>query len=373
MTNTTPTKWKYIHLKDLINYLRLTGWEQVSSPNNKVVLFEGSIENSEPVQVVLPSNSKFVDTPRRIEDTINFLAEISSKTPQEIVQQIRQQRHDIFSVRVVGEDIALLPLNVATRIVSSLYDFMAAAASMEDRPRPYFPKSPAIGRDFTLDCQFGHTSPGSFGFSVESPVAQSNQVDLLNQPPFGRRVMERIIRGLFLTQEAVFSEHETLLLERYEEGLNANMCYVLLNMLGKQENIEIVYSVSWSPQLQPAQDVQAIEPIRLGQQARGYLETTAHSLQAIHEARRVSIQGRIKDLRTEISPTTNDVDEYTVVIRWQDSETKRYFNVHVNIDPQSYRFACNAHRDKQRVSVEGQLEKKGKFWTLLNPQNFRTG
>ncbi len=370
---TNPKEWGNTRLGDLIDFLRLTGWKQVSSLNDKVLLFEGSIEHSETVHVVLPSNSDFVDTPRRIEDAINFLAEVSGKSSQDIIRKVRQQKHDVFGVHVVSEDATLLPLNVATRIVTSLNALMAAAASMENHPRPYFPKLPAIGRYFTQDCQFGHTSPGSFGFSVESPVSVSNQVDLFNHPPFGRRVVERIFRGLSLTQEAVVCSNDNLLIERYEEGLNANMCYVLLDMLGKQENTKYIYSVSWSPQIRPAQDVQAIEPIFLGQQAISYLETAAHYLQTIQESRIVRIHGRIENLRTKISPSSFDKDKYTVVIRWRDPENGRYYNVHVSLDPETYRLACDVHRDKKLVSVEGQLKKIGKYWTLSKPHDFRVG
>ena len=78
-------------IKDIISYLHQNGWQEITHPNPRLIVFQGVADDEEnPIQLVLPSQKTFEDSNRLIVKAINLLAIIEEKSPHEIIYSISQ-------------------------------------------------------------------------------------------------------------------------------------------------------------------------------------------------------------------------------------------------------------------------------------------
>lgn len=360
-----------LNISDLIRYLQRHGWASTPAPSKDLLVFTGpDDDDNQPIQIVIPNQDVFADTPDRLADAINLLSAIEDKSPSDVAESILKPNQDVFRLRVLGEYSFLLPVNIVSNLVGGLRDLLVAGANNEVKKRPYVSQKFWVGQRYAQACYFGHTFPGSFGFTVESPL--SFDADTNDSNPFGRRTMERIVRGVHLAHTATQEQTADILIENYEQGLNANMCNSLLSMFSKEFNIRIEYSVNWSPEFEVSKDILRREPVQLSGDAIPYLEQAFDKMRAMEQFRPVTIEGFITQLRSEEPQLVSTDDESgTIVIRWYDELLRRQINVHVPLSPVEYRIACDAHRDKKPIFVAGDLGKEGRYWQLSDPANFR--
>jgi hypothetical protein len=81
-----------LKVADVISYLRQNGWQEVRHPNSRLLVFQGAADDAgNPIQLVLPSQNAFEDSPRLLAKAVNLLAAIEEKSPPEIIDLINQQ------------------------------------------------------------------------------------------------------------------------------------------------------------------------------------------------------------------------------------------------------------------------------------------
>lgn len=363
-----------IQVEDITPYLHKTKWE-LEKKDDYILLYRAPISDDDgnPIYLVLPRKNSFNDSSRRIFEAIRLLSVIENHSIQEIIAKIKNRNKDIFLLKLnipPGHDESL-PLDKTVRILNNIKQLLGYAASTETNPVPYFNRSLSIGTEFVDNCRFGHTFQGSFGFSIESPIDLNPQISLpdtgVTTPvPFERRVIERTIRGLSYTQDAVLEGKPEQVAIQYNKGLNANMCETVVDILKDAGEISTEYSVIWSPEWPVSDDLKSIS-ILLDHRASSYLESAARSMRSSIESQKVTIQGLITQLRIDLSGTDEDEtdeegDRYIVV------KDKSRRNVHVYLDNDTYRSACDAHRDDKEIKITGILEKQGRFWQLMAPR-----
>ncbi|BDA66622.1 hypothetical protein CAL7716_007880 [Calothrix sp. PCC 7716] len=82
-----------LQIADIVSYLNNNGWQAVSHPNPHLLVFQGETDDiGNPIQLVLPSQNTFEDSPRLIAKVINLLAVVQAKSPPEIIKLITQTR-----------------------------------------------------------------------------------------------------------------------------------------------------------------------------------------------------------------------------------------------------------------------------------------
>ncbi len=369
-----------LRVEDLTAYRRKSGWKRTPHPNDRILVFTGgSDDQGHPLEMILPQRNDYADSPLRLAEAINLLAAVETRTPHVVVQAIQALDHDVLRMRIVNYLAAggSLSLELAVKLIQGLRNLLSYAACVEEDPKPYFAKATGTGKRYVDRCRFGHTFAGSFGFTIESPIpptANGLLPGIEVVAPFERRVMERTVRGLLSAQEAVLSGDVAILTRSYKEGLNANMCEVLLEMGEDMQETELEYSVLWSPQWKAPTSVKATGTVRIERKTYQYLEAAVRELRTVDHSLKTHVQGRIVQLRSETAPLEEEEEdtgrERTVTILWEDGQG-RQMRLRVFLDPPEYRAACDAHKEGRTVSVKGTLEKVGKFWTLMAPQDFK--
>jgi hypothetical protein len=375
----TPSQLSGVPLRvhDLALYLRKTGWQRVHHPNQRLLVFEHGIINGteQPLRTVLASSDDYADSPELIGNALDLLAEVQGVDVQQIARAVHAIDRDILSVRFLGPQASSggMRLDTATTVVLQLRDLLAYAACVEEYPRPYFPRATSIGRKYTESCVFGHTFPGSFGFTIESPTGPAPFSDSNDSPPpFERRVMTRVLRGIGDLRQAILSGEPEMLVQRYEAGLNANMCELLEETLKQADDAEMEYSVLWSPEWPVPPEIQELHAVRLQPSAAAFLGAAARQLRRLEESKTRQISGRVVALQSDASASdderTEDPEQVATIL-WEEQRGRK-LRVRVALEHPDYILACDAHKVGQEVRVTGRLEKVGKFWTLMAPSQF---
>ncbi len=365
-----PTNQFYFDLQSLrafTDYLRATGWTRIKYQNRRLAVYSKELEEGESSAIVaLPEKATYSDFHERMVEAIQRLAEVEETTPDVIYQKIQSIGQDSlrFSLKLPA-DMPLPSLEMTARFLQGARNLVVYAACMEQEVRPYFTQPFQIGREQAERCRFDHTSRGSFGFTIKSPLPEIGQLYL---PGFGspleRRIVERITRGLLSVQLARETQRPEEISEHYITGLNGNMCKAVLEMLEDLPDTPVEYSVRWSFSLQPAHDVQQFTPIILDREvsyylrdASKYLETRQPDLE--HDK---TIEGIITGLNVE------NQSEHQVTV-----QADGYGKVSFLLDTDDYVVACDAHRDHNTVTVTGTLQRntRGGSWTLLEPRSFQ--
>jgi hypothetical protein len=365
-----------IQVTEALDYFASAGWLVADHPNHKLFVMRPSESAPAPVELILPRNRSAVDFGSRLLEAAGVVGRALNADVETILGSIQRVGVDVLRARLLSvyAEHSSLPLDTAQAIVASLKDLVTYAASGESAPLPFFTKPTRIASKHVHQCRFGHTFDGSFGFTVESPLVPQIQESLLSaaQPPFERRVFERIFYGLELAQESVERHQIDPLISHYDTGLNANMCDALVNMREKISDLRVEYAVEWSPKL-PMRATGRSRKIDIGPEAFDYLREAARTMRKTEPPQSVVIEGRVVMLRSDSPPWEDEPSSpHTVVVAWLDPEGK-LIRTRVVLQPQDYLLACDAHKSGMMISVRGTLERRGKYSRLANPSEFRKG
>jgi hypothetical protein len=357
-------------IADITPYLKDTGWKLIK--REPYFVFEGkNDDDGNPIKIVLPTGKDLEDIHRRIAETISLLSATENRSPYEVIRSIHGINKDIIFFKPKTYKISL---EKAKSYINKIRQFYNYGASVEAEPCQIFVKSTKKGREFVeRNCFFGHTFKGSFGFTIETSLLPRSQTTLDGKkkeeqvPPFERRVTERLVRGIKYAQESVMEGNPDVLIKNYETGLNANMCDALSDIIEEFKDIETEFYVAWSPSYEPEEYLRDTR-IVLDSKAQNYLKSASKSLSGASESKNTTLFGKIIELKR---PQNDDDEELTdnenhIVVHDEDGK-----NVAILLTESDYKDACNAHRDKVTVSIQGTLEKEGKFWVLRAPNKFQ--
>lgn len=384
MSETLVEQSKATNLLDIQEYLRSLGWVTVEHRNPRVQIYrkaDSSVpaDGSVPLEVVLPRSSDVADFGIRVAETVRTLSLILQQTPDAVLAQIKEVNEDVLRARVLTRDTerSSIPLDMAVKIVGGLKNLLTYSATTEASPLPFYTRPTKKGKAHSDHCRFGHTFAGSFGFTIESPIAPQVQDALVAEvavPPFERRVMERLYRGLGELKHATDSRDVTGLIANYTTGLSANMCDALLEITSNVGELEVAFSVDWSSKVAENKEFNGPkEGILISQTSAEYLKTASKQLRRLEESRPLTIEGRVVLLKSDSQPWEDEPDDpHTVVIAWIDVDGK-LVKTRVVLAPADYLTACSAHVRGETVSVAGTLERRGKYTRLLNPKRFGSG
>jgi hypothetical protein len=361
-----------INIDDISIYLQNTGWKRREYPESRVIFFDGPQDDKgKSIVLTLPIHKNFQDSNELIARAINLLAAIEHVSLKQIIQQIRSPYQDTLYIRILLSESISPSLEAISHFIHGLRNLVAYSACMEREPRKYFEHPFREAKQQAQHFRFGHTFQGSFGFTIESQVVDTESLwSLLNEGtylPLERRVIERIARGFLFALEAMRTKDATIISKNYEAGLNANMCNALAEMLKETGDTEIEFSIIWSSWLKPSSDIAAIDSIRLQSNVHTYLEEAAQYLEAVHKAdetnliESAAVKGAIQELASA-GPTNRTAKVLS----------EAYGKVLISIISESEwdKIVCDAYRDKRPISVKGTLARKKRgTWTLVHPRD----
>ncbi|MBN8637661.1 MAG: hypothetical protein J0M07_20240 [Anaerolineae bacterium] len=368
-----------LSLEQTIGYLETSGWKTVANKGKWRVFEGGQDAEHKPIEIVLPNNASAPDRSLYLSTAVNLLSALNDETPEQTVRNIRLYDRDILMIRnIETDDRDSIPLSLAPKQVAELKKLVAFSASSENSAKPHFVSQAKIAVWATKHYRFGHTFAGSFGYTVEAPLmgmpTKYVQKSLLADEipdgvilPMERRILERIVRGLIYTQEAVQSQNAGTLVRNYPKGFNSNMC-VAIAKISEDAKSPIEYGVQWSAKLSPSQDIAGFRRARVSPFAADLLRSAARELSALNPEY-TEVIGPVTALASGDNPMSTRAIDRTVVVRYL-RPTGRPLTVRVSLDRDAYVLAHQAHLNWSTISVKGILQNLGYAWVLADPTEF---
>ena len=79
-----------LSVRDVAAYVRDRGWQQIPHKNEKLWVFQGPIDDcGHPIQLILPNRDDFGDTPLRLAQALDLLANVENCSLDRIVANIQ--------------------------------------------------------------------------------------------------------------------------------------------------------------------------------------------------------------------------------------------------------------------------------------------
>lgn len=367
---------------DLVDFITDLGWVKTETQNGNWLVFTGMMDVSgDPLEIVLPKEVNKTDPARFMALALNTLSAVMDVDLEDLVLQIKYHDRDVLRVHNPDpENFDSISLRVASQQVGELKQIVAYSACSEENQKPFYINSHLlIAKRMVEDYRFGHTFRGSFGFTVETPAISRAQFPVQKSAlpqvvtdyeykPIYRKVMERIVRGLILTERATIQRNGKLLVDHYKEGFNSNMCRAIVNMsMGKQ--IPLEFEISWSSRMKPHdENINSPKKIRFEEDSYDTLEYAANLLSEL-ESEDVTIHGLITELKANDNPLGLDTSR-SIIVRWEDELEGKIYNVYVVLDKDDYIKAIQAHREWMPVSIKGTLKLSKSHWRLIEYHDF---
>jgi hypothetical protein len=360
-------------LESVRRYLQLHGWRETATRTNATSLFTLAVDGDK-LEVPLPTRRDFQGSERLIADALRTLAQLAGRDAPQIIDDINSIAFDrirsIIPDELVRSDS--IDLNIASGFIANAKRLITTTATVELGPSTFFGRVTKDALAYADRCRFGHTFRGSFGFTIESPIIRNDEPSLSvvpEAPPFERRVVQRLVRGLSDIRLAERSENPGIIAENYQTGFNANMCDALIELVEKT-NDRLKIEVAWSPEWRPAPDVLAAPTFEMKPSTIELVRDAAISLRRVETARPYTISGTVIRLKSEHNPADLlDVSSpREIVVQWNSADFGQ-LNVKVVLPPSDYIIAVEAHKTGRVISVTGMLERINRSWILSSPGN----
>lgn len=76
----------------MVNYLQQNHWTAINHPSSRLLVFEKGVDDqNKPIQIVLPSQDDYEDTPYLLSKAVNLLSVLQSMSFQEMVDVIHSE------------------------------------------------------------------------------------------------------------------------------------------------------------------------------------------------------------------------------------------------------------------------------------------
>lgn len=357
------------------NSLVATFFRERSKGTRNADLYVLSDPDAEDVEMVVPHTLGSKESLRRLQGLINTLAQLENRDRFQVVADIRSIGFDLVRSRIPDELVFddTIHLEQAVNYTAGVKKLLADAATTELNPSIYFMRVKKEASAYAEQCRFGHTFRGSFGFTIESPIAPNPSPAFPGMeqnvvPPFERRVIQRLAQGITVIQQAVGADDPGVVVNSFKRGFSANMCEDFATLIEQTAPTGMAFGFAFSPEWPTPE----IGELRVAPQHVEMSRVAAKVMRERPISESVEVSGRIIRLENEADPTDllDETHEREIVVYWK-SEDFGDVNVRIHLSPNDYLAAVDAHMRGRSIRVKGRLEKQGRRWVLSDPTDFQ--
>lgn len=306
---------------------------------------------------------------------IRTISDYYAEKAEVVERKILSYLTDRISGRIPDEYVRndTIEFKVASEYMSQMKAFLSSSASTEISGKQHFERTLKEASEYAERCRFGHTFRGSFGFVVASPVEpnESPNLDIVDEAaPLGRRVVERIARGLETVQNASKNDDPEMI-SGVDSGFSSNMCDALANLVEETQVSRIAFGIEFSREWKRAASTEEVK-FEVAQSNVELLRAAAKSMRIEEDPEPQTVFGRIRRVSTDGNPSNLDGDsaKREVEINWVNQDDK-LVHVKLSVSPDEYLRAVEAHKAGQPVSAAGLLTTKGKTRLLTEIRDFK--
>lgn len=358
-----------VSVQSLHAYLKAQQWTRTEDLGDRGVVYHGPNE----VEVFAPGSRKLADYVSSVAAVLESIAKAEDRSASAVLRDLHAADHDLIRFRAPeAEADGSITLESGVELVQQSRDALLAAACSASSPRRAFRAGGnKEASDYLQKVRLGQTEQGSFVVALLSPVPpaleQSNQSSLwpeLAEEPFERKVTRTFSEAVRAVRHAISDVGRGSGIEAFERvvenGVSANLCDALAKLIGDGDGLDV--SLSWA-QTRPTPERRHREVFQESE-----AETLREAARLLRE-KEPRPNERLEGFVTRLARGPN-AKEGAVTLKALVDDT--FKSVRVDLAPQLYADAVKAHNSRQRLSVEGDLERQGQRWRLNAPRHLQT-
>lgn len=351
----------------LKTYLIKTGWRHDDNIGTLATIWHRPEPDYNDAEIILPVSDIAADFHQRMIDVFISIIEFEQRSLTQIVKDVLSYFADHIRIRVFHSDVdeGTIPLNDGVMLNSRARDLMAAAAmSITSKQRHFSGKHSKEANEYIDTLRLGQTEVGSYIVNVLAPVPVRPPEESLETLPLPRVVTENLktsLEALTLAIKRFDLERQLSVFdEAIPNGASANMCDALIGFSGAQKQRGFEISIAPSRILEFGSSNQTfnfdIESVKAMVEASAYYKDD-YVLHAF------TVIGTIKRLDRSAGDEVGTVTVDTLI-----GDIVKH--VAIQLGPDKYLDAVNAHKQRATVRCYGDLHVKARTATLLNPTGF---
>lgn len=336
-------------------YARSEGWVKTEpyGDYSDVYVAEGLPE------IILPRTQQIGDYAYVVSRLIGIFARVAEMDEISVYRSLMTADRDVLRARANFQYEGAVGLEDGISLVNGMRGMFIAAACSLKHPRPvYRAGANEEANDYLRRMRLGQTEYGSFVVTMLTPVISpptQRPFDIsfgYEDDPNERRVTMRLAEALTAAGDADAFSHAI------QNGVSANLCESIAQMVEPLPSMDL--SLTWArtrPRETPRTMVQFIQddvPI-LAEAARAF------------KSREPSMDVRLFGFVQRLKRDESDVDG-TITLRASIDGSDRIESVTAVLNQQDYSRSVKAHEERASVIAEGDLERVGQRWHLLNPR-----
>lgn len=341
-------------------YARTAGWRKVETYGAHSDVYAAE----ELPEVILPRTERLGDYASVVSRLIAIFAEAAGRDELSLYRDLVTADRDVVRARVIGADDGSLTLNCGVELIAGARDLVLAAACSLREAQPLFRLGANREANDLLDrIRLGQTEHGSFVVTLLTPSVappfptQFPQDDDFDDP-LERRMTRRLFEALAATREATekaAAGDGSAFAESVDKGVSANLCESLARLVDPFPALDI--SVAWA-RTRPISPPRAV--FRFARADAPILSEAARRFRGREPQPDTHLFGTVQRLRREEEEAGG-----TIYLRTPIDGKNR--SVAVVLKRSDYDRAVQAHKEKLPMILQGDLERSGQRWRLLNP------
>lgn len=372
--NSLPNKYplEQVKIQNLKKYLKDRGWKEEPFERVTALKFRSPrpIRENKYLEILIPGKRELIDYTRIIEIAIEAISAFEGRTFEDVLSQVLIFS-DLLKVQISTSEtkIGSIPINQGILLYECVNDLLVYSACAEISQKKTFSRKLKNATDFVGTCLIGQSQYGSFVANIHCRLEKPQQKDLASwglTTPFGREIILRIFRGLKNVEDSIQEESPDPIVNNYHEGLNANMCDTLVDIVRIGLGNELKVSTSLEPIFPIPDDICTDTSLRPS--SEGHLRKAADILKGEIAKEKRELTGYVFQLRKK-PRVEGEKGGIIRILTFGDEE--KALPVTIKLDDESYRLAIDAHKHSKMIRVTGTLEKVSRTWYLNEPEGLK--
>ncbi len=347
---------------NIINWARQSGWDELDVDYNGKPL--RILRNEEGEEIWVPSNRNVKDYERRIRESIKILARFESGSYEDITQEIASPPSDILRFSIKNDDTAngTIPLSQGIKLYDRTKKLLQSAADSVQSPDVrYHSHFTRMSQEYADKCKIGRSEIGSYTAKIISPFDFGRQGNLFEdeESTFSRKSVERLMFLLKHLSEKIDSQELDDIINPDEGDIRVtgNICEAITEMAPEVRGTGLNFRFDNSKTAPPPSE-NTPSAAYFDDHHLPYVKQIAEELKPSDEYVENEFVGKVKSLHGKPDDTgdVRGLVRLNIFVRkFSDSVTAS-----VDLNPDDYQTACDAHKRGEDITLSGRLRVKEK-------------
>ena len=342
-------------------YAQAAGWSKLEDYGDHSDVYVAA----ELPEIILPRTTRLGDYSSVVSRLIKIFARVAERDELSLYRDLVTSDRDIIRVRVSESADGSLTINNGVDLVDGARDMLLAVACSLREPRPLYRAGANVeATSFVNQVRLGQTEQGSFVITLLTPVVPPPVPALFSDPddrdaPTQRRITRRLTEALGVTCEATekaASGDGSAFDDAVVGGVSANLCEALVRLIGPFLALDV--GVTWA-RTRPMTTV--VDTFRFSETDVPILNEAARGFRSQEPQLNKQVFGIVRRLSRDVTEDDGTIALKTTI----DGKSQTVMAV---LSRSDYQRAVRAHGEQVAVVLEGDLERDGQRWRLLNPR-----